>query len=165
MSRSYVGLVSLFILQFACAAFFVMDIVMTILGLRAQPISWQTREILEVGAAFGLILGGILGYLALARTREATRQTQESLRVASGAFYEVIFENFATWELTKAEADVALFTIKGLSISEIADLRGTSEGTIKAQLNSIYRKSGTSNRSMLLGYFVEHLLDNEPVKS
>ena len=41
---------------------------------------------------------------------------------------------------------MAWFTIKGLSIAEIARLRGTSEGTVKAHSNAIYRKAGVSGR-------------------
>ena len=40
--------------------------------------------------------------------------------------------------LTPAEADVALFAIKGLNTADIAGLRQTSEGTVKAQTNAIY---------------------------
>ena len=41
--------------------------------------------------------------------------------------------------LSPAERDVALFQIKGLSVAEIAALRGTSEGTVKAQAAAIVR--------------------------
>ena len=47
----------LMLLQGACAVFFVFDILATLLGLRATPISWQTRELLEIGAAIGLVSG------------------------------------------------------------------------------------------------------------
>jgi len=46
-----------------------------------------------------------------------------------------------------SERDVALLSIKGVSISEIADMRQTRVGTIKAQNAAIYRKSGVSNRA------------------
>ncbi len=59
--------------------------------------------------------------------------------------------------LTPAEADVALFAIKGLSTQEIATLRGVSEGTIKAQTNAIYRKADVSGRPQLLSQFLEDL--------
>ena len=65
---------------------------------------------------------------------------------------------FHEWGLTPSEADVATFAIKGLDIAEIAELRGTAEGTVKAHLNAIYRKSGTSGRGALLGLLVDDLL-------
>jgi DNA-binding NarL/FixJ family response regulator len=46
------------------------------------------------------------------------------------------------WELTEAEKRVAFLLLKGLSIKEIADLRKTSEKTVRTQANSIYSKSG-----------------------
>ena len=70
-------------------------------------------------------------------------------------------ERFNAWGLTPAERDVALFAIKGLSTAEIAGLRGTSEGTVKAQSNAIYRKAGVSSRSQLLSLFIEDLLDEQ----
>ena len=72
---------------------------------------------------------------------------------------EIVDENFTKWGLTPAERDVALFTIKGLSLAEIADLRGTSEGTIKAQTNAIYRKASVSGRPQLLSLFIEDLMN------
>jgi DNA-binding CsgD family transcriptional regulator len=67
---------------------------------------------------------------------------------------------FEDWGLTAAERDVALFALKGLSIAEIADLRQTSQGTVKAQTNAIYRKAGVSGRPQLLSLFVDELMDS-----
>ncbi len=52
----------------------------------------------------------------------------------------------------------ALFALKGFSIAEIAALRDTSEGTVKAQTNAIYRKAGVSGRPQFLSLFVEDLM-------
>ncbi len=68
---------------------------------------------------------------------------------------------FADWGLTSAERDVALFAIKGMSTQEIASLRGTAGGTVKAQTNAIYRKAGVNGRSQLLSLFIEDLMDEE----
>ena len=67
-------------------------------------------------------------------------------------------DHFEKWALTPSERDVALLAIKGLSNSEIADMRQTREGTIKAQCNAIYRKAGVSGRAQLLSLFVEELM-------
>ena len=71
---------------------------------------------------------------------------ETQLRQASGAFAELLEERFRAWGLTPSERDVAWFTIKGLSIADIARLRQTSDGTVKAQSNAIYRKAGVSGR-------------------
>ncbi|HML94794.1 MAG TPA: helix-turn-helix transcriptional regulator [Thermodesulfobacteriota bacterium] len=62
------------------------------------------------------------------------------------------------WELTNAEKRVAFLLLKGLSIKEIADLRKTSEKTVRTQANSIYFKSGLPGRSSLSAFFLEDLL-------
>ncbi len=53
---------------------------------------------------------------------------------------------------------MALFSIKGMSLAEIAELRNTSDGTVKAQSNAIYRKAGVSGRPQLLSLFIEDLM-------
>jgi DNA-binding NarL/FixJ family response regulator len=56
---------------------------------------------------------------------------------------------------------VALFAIKGLSIAEIARVRHTKEGTIKAQCNAIYVKAGVTGRQQLLSLFIEGLMADQ----
>jgi len=53
------------IIQAFCATVFVWDIVATILGLRSIPISWRLREILEIAASVGLVLGAIFAFRAM----------------------------------------------------------------------------------------------------
>ena len=152
----------LVLLQCLCAAVFLWDILASILGARTAPISWQLREFLEIAASLGLIIGAVLGLRAVATARRDKARAETALRSASGAFATVVEEQFAQWGLTPAERDVAWLSIKGLSIAEIAGLRGTSEGTIKAQSNAIYRKAGVTGRGQLLAGFVEDLLLEGP---
>ena len=156
--RKQAGLVAILIVQGICAGFLVSDILITILGLPIGPISWQLYELIELGAALGLLLGLGLGTYQLRQAVRQNARTQEQLRVASGAFTELLEEKFDTWGLTKAERDVALFSIKGLSTAEIAGMRNTSEGTVKAQTNAIYRKAGVSGRPQLLSQFIDDLM-------
>ena len=152
--------------QIGCAYFFVSDIIMTILGLRSTAISWQVREIQQIGAAVGLIVGPFLGALALRRALRRSDAAEKRLRLASGVFMEHLAERFEAWGLTPAERDVALFAIKGLSTSEISQLRATSEGTVKAQTYAIYRKAGVPGRAQLISLFVEDLMgDSLPLPS
>ncbi|MCC5974612.1 MAG: hypothetical protein JJT81_11225 [Rubellimicrobium sp.] len=160
--RRPVTLIALIILQAVCALFFVSDIVMTILGVYPVPIGWTLREALEIAAALGLILGLVFGAVALRRSLADLRRAEGKLRRASSAFMDVVDDRFAEWGLTPAERDVALFAIKGLSIQEIAALRKTSEGTVKAQTNAIYRKAGVTGRPQLLSLFIEELMEARP---
>ena len=76
---------------------------------------------------------------------------------------DLLEERFAEWALSPAERDVALFAIKGMSTAEIGVLRQTSEGTVKAQTNAIYRKAGVTGRPQLLSVFIEDLMRDDMV--
>lgn len=152
---------AIFIVQALCAFFFVSDILSSVIGFETTPISWEMRELLEIGAAVGLVLGVVLGGLLLRRALRDRNKAEERLRRASGAFMDLLKERFAEWGLTPSERDVALFAIKGMSTAEIASLRSTSEGTVKAQTNAIYRKAGVSGRSQLLSLFIEDLMRDD----
>ena len=78
----------LFVVQIGCAIFFVGDIVLSVFGLRLNPMSWQAREIQEIGAAVGLILGLSLGAIALGRALRRTLVAEQKLRQASGLFMD-----------------------------------------------------------------------------
>ncbi len=149
------------VVQALCAVFFVSDIVTSVLGIRTTPIPWEFRELMEIGAALGLVLGLVLGAWMLQRAMRERNEAHEKLRRASGAFMDLLEERFREWALTPAERDVALFAIKGMSTSEIAALRTTSEGTVKAQTNAIYRKAGVSGRPQLLSLFIDDLMRDD----
>ena len=48
--------------------------------------------------------------------------------------------------------------LKGLSHREVAEVRATSEATVRQQALVVYRKSGLRNRSDLSAFFLEDLL-------
>ena len=152
-SRAILAIIAV---QAVCAIFFLAQILSSILGI--APISWQLYEMIELGAAVGLLLGTLLGGITLRRTLARNSAVEDQLRAASGAFMDVLEERFAKWQLTPAERDVALFAIKGMSTQEIAGLRDVSEGTIKAQTNAIYRKAGVAGRTQLLSLFIDDLM-------
>jgi len=152
---------AIFVIQAICAVFFVFDILSSLLGFRTTPISWEMRELIEVGASVGLTLGVVLGGLMLRTALLGQQRAEERLRRASAAFADLLQERFAEWELTPSERDVALFAIKGMSTAEIARLRATSEGTVKAQTNAIYRKAGVTGRPQLLSLFIDDLMRDD----
>ena len=127
--------------------------------LNVPPISWWAFELIEIGAAVGLLLGVGMGAYALRQAHQRAGAAERRLRAASAAFSDLLEEKFTSWGLTEAERDVALFAIKGLSSADIAALRGTSEGTVKAQTNAIYRKADVTGRPQLLSLFIEDLMD------
>lgn len=153
---------AILVVQVACAAVFLAELVSMVLGVPAAPIPWQIHEMIEIGAALGLILGVLAGAFLLRASMRRTRIAEEALRAASGEFMALIDSRFTEWGLTPAERDVALFALKGFSLAEIAAFRATSEGTVKAQTNAIYRKAGVSGRTQLLSLFVDDLIDVTP---
>lgn len=165
LSRSRLGLASLVAAQLICSVFFTYDMLTSVLRIPTRPMNWELREMLDVGAALGLLAGFILGAQTLWRVvhernhaETARDDAQRRLRRASAAFQDLMQERFAEWDLTPAERDVALFALKGLSLAQIAQLRDTSEGTVKTQTNAIYRKAGVTGRPQFLSLFIEDLL-------
>ncbi len=69
-----------------------------------------------------------------------------------------IQKQFDAWQLTRAEAEVGMLMLKGLSHAEIAAMRNASERTIRDQARAVYRKSGMTGRSELSAFFLEDLL-------
>ncbi|MEJ6393811.1 LuxR C-terminal-related transcriptional regulator [Gymnodinialimonas sp. 2305UL16-5] len=165
MTRLSWPLALVFVVQLFCAFFFVAEILLAVFGVPLAPIPWLYHELIEIGAAIGLMLGVVIGALFWRAALRRTRIVEAALRAASGAFMDLVNERFDEWGLTPAERDVALFALKGFSLAEIADLRETSPGTVKAQTNAIYRKAGVSGRPQLLSLFVEDLMAEAPVAS
>lgn len=98
--------------------------------------------------------------------RREERRSSGQLEVASnrlsalrGAFDADMRAKFALWGLSAAEQDVALLVVRGLGISEIASARGTKEGTTKAQVHAVLRKSGAASRADLVASFLDGLLE------
>jgi len=89
--------------------------------------------------------------------RESVRWREDS-RILIEGLGTAIQQQFTSWELTEAEADVALLLLKGLSLKEVAALRETSDRTVREQARCVYRKAGLSGRSGLSAFFLEDLL-------
>jgi DNA-binding CsgD family transcriptional regulator len=81
------------------------------------------------------------------------------MRGTLASLSESIEAQFAAWELTSAERDVAGLILKGMSLKDIAVARSMSEATIRQQAQSVYRKAGLSGRAELSAYFLEDLFD------
>ncbi len=158
LTRAKLLLWAVVTIQVISAGIFVTSLGFSVFGVQRSPTSWQMREALEIAASIGLVLGAILGLRSVLHAQRGQRQAEQALRSAAGAFSAVVDEKFAQWSLTKAECEVAWLVIKGFSTRESAELRGTSEGTIKSQCNAIYRKVGVTGRAQLLSLLVEDLL-------
>lgn len=88
---------------------------------------------------------------------EAQRWRDESRDLIAGLGIE-IQKQFMRWALSNAEAEVGLLLLKGFSHQEIANIRNSSERTVREQARALYRKAGISGRSALSAFFLEDLL-------
>ena len=83
--------------------------------------------------------------MALLRDLETARREGEDWRAKvqshlSGIRFEME-RQFDDWGMTAAEREIGMLILKGLSHKEVANLRGTSEATVRQQAQSIYSKS------------------------
>lgn len=143
--------------QILCAAFFMYDVAMDGFEVSWPPFN-DMHFIVEAFAALALIGAVAVEMRFLGQLLRRKAHLEAQLSIAAGAFHDIMEARFADWGLTPSERDVATFTLKGMSIAEIAGLRGTAEGTVKAQLGAIYRKAEVPGRGALLGLFVEDLM-------
>lgn len=151
-------LAALILAQGACAGFFFWDVLLDSAQLNGVfPL--DPHFIIETAAALGLIAGIAVEVQVLFRLLARKAHLERQVSLAQTAFHDVIEAHFERWALTAAEADIAWFSVKGLSIAEIARLRGSAEGTVKSHLNAIYRKADVPNRGALLSLLIDDLME------
>lgn len=143
------------VLQIACGGVFLVDAL-------AEWDDATTHAAFEILAVIVLWTGGIGTIWGLKRLLDRNAAIEEQLDVATGAFHSILKQKFITWQLSPSECDVAFLAIKGLSTTEIAEIRETREGTIRAQHAAIYKKAGVSGRADLLAHFIEEIVAGLP---
>ena len=153
IERRATGLSLVVALQALACAFFLVDLAGDIgsdgIGLHLA---------IEAMAAIALLVAIVLGALQVRRLIADARRDEAAVAVARGALADLIRLRFAGWQLTAAEADVALFALKGCDIAEIAALRGSAAGTVRAQLARVYAKAEVDSQSGLIALFLEELV-------
>ncbi len=147
------ALVGLILFQLACTAVFVWDVIADF----GEEIS-MLHIVPEIGATLGLLIGIAFEMRYLTQLLRRQETMARGLGIAAGALSDLMEGYFRDWGLTAAEQDVAAFTIKGYSIAEIAELRGSAEATVKTHLNAIYRKAGVPGRGQLVSILIEDLM-------
>ncbi|MCB0404776.1 MAG: response regulator transcription factor [Bdellovibrionales bacterium] len=74
-------------------------------------------------------------------------------------------QQFTAWGLTPAEKMVGRLLLKGLSLKEAAEVRQTSERTVRQQAQELYRKASIGGRAELSAFFFEDFLLPVPPSS
>lgn len=93
----------------------------------------------------------------VAAEAEAAQWRTEAQDLLAG-LSQAIDDQFERWNLTRAEREVGMLLLKGLSHARIARLRRTSERTVRQQARALYAKAGLSGRVSLSAFFLEDLL-------
>lgn len=151
------ALILLIAVQTFCAAFFLSDSVGDFIADGEMVFDWHQG--FEYAATLSLLLAIVFEGQLLMQLLRREAHLERGMSIASGALNDLIEAHFRTWGLTPSEQDVARFLIKGCDIAEIARLRGSAEGTVKAHLNAIYRKSGCAGRAALVSMLIEDLME------
>lgn len=149
LTRSALGVAAA--LQIGCSLVFISDVIE----------EWNAMNVhiwVEAVAVVALVVGAVLALREMRKLVQCNARVERELDAACGAFQSVIDAHFEAWGLSKAERDVALLSIKGMSNAEIARMRDTREGTIKAQSAAIYRKAGVNSRADLISALIEDLI-------
>jgi DNA-binding NarL/FixJ family response regulator len=90
-------------------------------------------------------------------SREDAQRWRTEARDLLGGLGSAIDRQFVRWELTPAEREVAMLLLKGLSLRDIASMRGVSERTVRQQAHTLYGKAGLEGRADLAAFFLEGL--------
>jgi DNA-binding CsgD family transcriptional regulator len=153
LERKATGMTILVALQALAATFFLVDLAGDLSAEGGGP-----HLLIEGLAAIALLVAVVLGAIQVRDLIAAARRDETAVAAASGALGDLIGLRFEEWGLTPAEADVALFALKGCDVGEIAALRGSASGTVRAQLARVYAKAGVDSQSGLIALFLEELI-------
>lgn len=156
--RRATGLAVILIAQAFCALFFVFDVIK---DLTDNGLANLEHMVIETIASVVLIIG-IAFLMSEIRDIYARMKAMDSgLMLARGELADVLDALFKEWELTNSERDVALLMIKGQGNDDIAAIRGTAVGTVRAQSSSVFRKAGVEGRVQLMTMLLDEVLDIE----
>lgn len=146
-------------LQSLAALFFIADVLND-----AASSEGASHLLVEALAVVALLAAVLVGAFQVRSLVLAARQDELAVALTQGAAADLIKLRFAQWNLTKAEADVALFALKGCDVHQIAGLRGAADGTVRAQLTKVYAKAGVNSQSALIASFLDEIIDPALIK-
>lgn len=146
------------VVQTLCAIFFLGDVIGDLVGdgQFEGPHKW-----VEIVAGLAMVGGVAFLIFELRRVMNRVAILENATRAAQGEMADVIEAFFDEWNLTASERDVALLMLKGIENDEIARIRGTASGTVRAQGAAVFRKAGVDGRPQLFSIFMEELLAGE----
>jgi len=149
-------------IQFVAGMILAFDLGGEIHGVLRAPgvvgVALWVHLVAEALATAALGLAFVLTRRQVRRLRAIAADRAAILRALRSDFDGLVRKRFMAWGLTKSETDIAFLTLRGLKITEIAALRETREGTIKAQTSHILHKSGHRTRTEFVAAFMDDFL-------
>lgn len=147
----------------AAFCFFLLDVILDIIEHFESQRTYTKDEAIhlffETCAVVALFLG-ILSVLQYTKVlSEQAAKANKSLAALKVDFDNFVQQQFTQWGLTEAEKDVALLLLRGMSTSDIADLRSSTTGTVKVQSHKVFGKSGVTSRVEFMSLFMEEFID------
>ncbi len=94
----------------------------------------------------------------LKKARAETSRWQEEEQHLLNNLRNAINRQFAQWNFSPAEKEIAFHLLKGLSLKEIADLKDSTFYSIRQQAHVLYHKAGLGGRAQLSAFFLGGLL-------
>jgi DNA-binding CsgD family transcriptional regulator len=120
---------------------------------------------IEIFIALSVMLGIILLWFRnlflkrqlIVSKAESNKWKEQNAHLIGGLSHAIDLQ-LEEWKLSPSEKEITLLLLKGLSLKEIAEIRGVAERTVRQQSVNVYHKSGLSGRAELSAYFLEDLL-------
>jgi len=95
---------------------------------------------------------------SLEEARAENERWQEEERELLYNLQEAVDRQFIKWDFSDSEKEIAYCLLQGLSMKEIAGLRGSTYRSIKQQAYVLYHKAGLAGRAELSAFFLGGLL-------
>lgn len=147
------------IAQMVFTVLFLFKLIADIFAIPLQFISWFAMELVEVTASIGMLLGVCSSFLLVSQGQKRIVDVEMKVNAAAGEFEKYLKHQFDEWELSPTEKNITILVIKGFGNQEIAEIRGTTESTVKSQMSSIFRKTKTTSRNQLVTWMLEDVID------
>lgn len=156
------------ILQLICGFILLVDVSGEVHGAMIKRVPLGAMMLFHlISEVFATVLMGVaflLSFRQRQRHQRALAMAQTRMGKLRGDFASLVTDRFHAWDLSPAETEIALLTVKGLKIAEIARMRDCRESTIKSHLTAIFRKAGVASRTELLAKFVDDFLDHSAAR-
>lgn len=97
--------------------------------------------------------------LRLAEERVSRWQTEEHNLIQD--LRKAIERQFAAWDFTDAEREIAWSLLRGMSMKDIASARDSTDRSIRQQAYVLYHKADLAGRAELSAFFLGGLIQSE----